>query len=98
MKYKNYISLERLKFLLLYEPETGNLIWRQRRSGQPSPGSIAGLVCPDGYVKVRVDRHFYQAHRDKKVIHLGMFASEEEAHRAYCGAFEKYHGQFGRAA
>lgn len=31
-----------------------------------------------------------------KQIHLGLFATVEDAHAAYCEASKKYHGEFGR--
>jgi hypothetical protein len=31
-----------------------------------------------------------------KRIHLGLFDTPEEAHKAYCDASKKYHGEFGR--
>ena len=35
---------------------------------------------------------------DYKNIFLGLYNSEEEAHKAYCEASKKYHGEFGRIA
>ena len=31
---------------------------------------------------------------DRKQIHLGSYATPEEAHKAYCEAADKYHGEF----
>jgi hypothetical protein len=33
---------------------------------------------------------------DNKQIHLGYYATPEEAHKAYCEASTKYHGEYGR--
>jgi len=33
-----------------------------------------------------------------KGIHLGLFGTPEEAHKAYCEASKKYHGEFGRVS
>ncbi|MGV7034863.1 HNH endonuclease signature motif containing protein [Methylobacterium symbioticum] len=56
----------RLRELLRYEPDTGNLIWRVRRSKGGSGaqvGDTAGYTAEDGYVRVSVDNRRYLAHR-----------------------------------
>ena len=55
------LSVERVRNLLDYEPETGNLTWRYARSGI-SPG-IAGSVGGPGYLYVVADGHRLLAHR-----------------------------------
>lgn len=44
------------------------------------------------------DRRVWRAHItvDNRKIYLGYFDTAEEAHKAYCEASAKYHGEFGR--
>jgi hypothetical protein len=56
------LTVERLKQLLYYDPETGIFTWRARRRGVMRH-SIAGGADPRGYVRIRIDRHLYHAHR-----------------------------------
>jgi hypothetical protein len=62
-KYKDYVSYDRLAELLIYDSYSGDFVWRKSRSGQPKPGSRAGVLAPDGYIKITIDKHLYQAHR-----------------------------------
>lgn len=63
MNYKNELTHERLTTLLSYDKDAGCLHWKTHRAGQPKPGTVAGVVAPDGYRKIRVDGENYQAHR-----------------------------------
>ena len=63
LNYRKGTTQKRLKFLLVYDPADGQFRWRLPRSGQPRPGSVAGCLAPDGYIKLRVDGVTYQAHR-----------------------------------
>lgn len=67
--YKNYtsepealVTQERLKEVLLYDPETGEFIWRVSR-GKVRAGDLAGSQNKDGYRLIGVDRRLYAAHR-----------------------------------
>lgn len=54
------ITLEELKDVLDYCPETGVFKWRQTRQGRRE---IAGGKIPDGYIVISIDYQRYQAHR-----------------------------------
>jgi len=57
------ITLERLKELVEYSPETGLFLWRVQMNSAAPVGSIAGTVRPDGYRGIRIDKRHYFAHR-----------------------------------
>lgn len=59
------ISQEKLRSLLIYEPETGVFRWRHDagRHGRFPAGSIAGWVSGNGYRYLRIDRKTYRASR-----------------------------------
>lgn len=54
---------ERISQLLNYDPVTGVFVWKVNRRGGAFAGDRAGRVRRDGYVEIRVDLGFYQAHR-----------------------------------
>jgi hypothetical protein len=56
------ITLERLLCVLNYDKESGVFTWKKRR-GRCSAGAIAGSPAVGGYIKIRIDRKDYQAHR-----------------------------------
>lgn len=64
-------SLERLRELLSYDPETGVLTWRLQPGTSRSTvgfnnkcaGKTAGTINPDGYVVVGIAKKYYLAHR-----------------------------------
>lgn len=58
------ITLERLKYLLSYDPETGlwtRLVTRPGRNAKA--GSIARHIDGDGYVQIHVDGRYYRSTR-----------------------------------
>lgn len=59
--YKPLPTVERLRELFSYEPETGNLKWLIRRKGV-NADMVAGAPS-HGYIVVRVDGVLYLAHR-----------------------------------
>lgn len=56
------LSLDRLKQLLHYCPETGEFTWLSGRS-RTAKGSKAGSKHHSGYINIAIDRRLYLAHR-----------------------------------
>lgn len=57
------LTQERLKEVLIYDPDTGNFIWAMNRMGPVRKGEIAGTIDNNGYVKIWIDRKQYRAQR-----------------------------------
>ena len=60
---KNSLTVERLKEVLHYDPETGVLTWIKTLSARATKGKKAGSRDKWGYVTTSIDRRFYKAHR-----------------------------------
>lgn len=56
------LNQARLQELLSYDPKTGSFTWRVSRNGTLGIGTNAGHL-DGGYVRIRVDRVLYRAHR-----------------------------------
>jgi hypothetical protein len=60
----NTLTIERLRHVLSYEPETGLFTWRRPRGRGIKEGDVAGSVDPGrGYRRIKVDYRIYLAHR-----------------------------------
>lgn len=60
------LSVERLKELLDYDPETGVFTWKVKRNsfaGKVRPGAVAGRRHIAGYWAIGIERQLYLAHR-----------------------------------
>jgi len=59
------ITQEYLKSILDYDPETGVFRWKERGKmrGPNRVGQFAGSLTVRGYVKIKIDRKLYLAHR-----------------------------------
>lgn len=72
---------DKLRELLEYDPETGALIWKTRESAASEAaakiwnkrfsGKEAGCLTEKGYLKVRIGKKKYYAHRIAWAIHHG---------------------------
>lgn len=56
------LTKDRLKEIVIYDPETGLFTWRFNRSNKKA-GEIAGCLSPLGYVLLRLEKKLYKAHR-----------------------------------
>jgi len=56
------LTAERLRSLLLYDPETGYFCWRITKANK-NAGELAGCIAPSGYVFIGIDGRIYRAHR-----------------------------------
>lgn len=88
MSSKTKISIDRVKELLQYEAETGNLIWKEdifcgRGKGRPvvRKGDIAGYLNPQGYLEVGIDSYIYKGHTLSFVINHGRWPVARLDHR-----------------
>ncbi len=59
---KIWPSQERLRELFDYDPNTGLLTWKIQRQ-RIKPGTLAGCIHAQGYVRVHIDYRLYPAHR-----------------------------------
>jgi hypothetical protein len=85
MKYLDNISQEYLKSILHYNPDTGLWTWIARRP-KIRVGDIAGGLSEDGYLKIRIDRKKYLAHRLAHLYMTGKWPDEEIDHEDLCRA------------
>lgn len=70
MKFSTTPSVDRLREVLHYAPETGILTWLISGHGI-FLNSEAGFINPDGYMQIRIDRLTRLAHRLAWALHHG---------------------------
>jgi HNH endonuclease len=73
------LTVERVRELLDYDPETGVFTWRFGRR-KAKKGAIAGSYTADGYQRICVDRGRYLAHRLAWLITYGVLPPDETDH------------------
>lgn len=57
------LTLERLKELYNYDPETGVFTRKVKSSNGLLPGTVAGSPKGNGYLRIQIDGKVYQCHR-----------------------------------
>jgi len=73
------VTIERLKEVMRYEPETGRLEWKVRISCH-NPGEHAGCVKMDGYVYVNLDKNRMFGHRMAWALYYGRWPEHQLDH------------------
>lgn len=69
---KAHFSVDELRDLLEYEPETGLLRWKQAAAyGMRRVGAIAGSMRATGYLNLNIHGKNFLAHRAAWAIHFG---------------------------
>ena len=65
------LDLERLKRLLSYDPETGDICWGEFPRPGCVTGTLAGSVWGDGYRRIDIQGRMYMTHRLAVWLHTG---------------------------
>lgn len=74
------LTAERLRELLSYDPETGDLMWIIKNSFRIKVGDVAGYKDYRGCLLVRIDRRIYRAHRLAWLWTHGRWPTDEIDH------------------
>lgn len=74
----NTLTQHRLRELLHYDHETGVFTWLVATNGRRRVGERAGHTNPYGYVRIKVDRVLYSAHRLAWLWMTGAWPTEEQ--------------------
>jgi len=75
------MSVETIREILSYDPETGHLSWLISPRYGIEVGARAGSQRADGYRAVRIYRKFYKEHRLAWVLMTGAWPIEEIDHK-----------------
>lgn len=79
MKNGSTLTQERLKEYLTYHPNSGNFFWRNSQ-GCCKAYSKAGVLDSAGYVRIKLERKSYAAHRLAFLYMEGSFPPEDVDH------------------
>ena len=61
--FNSTVSIERVKELLSYDPETGVFTWKIDRCHKARKGAAAGSLSESGYLEIRIGKRNFRAHR-----------------------------------
>lgn len=64
LKKESLLTAEKVKQLLLYNPEIGSFTWlADPKMGRKRRGTVAGVIANTGYRHIKIDQLKYMAHR-----------------------------------
>ena len=80
-RHKEYPSVERIRELLSYDPDTGVFHWKPRRDRCPMPaGALAGWANSLGYLHISIGNKKYLGHRLAWKYFYGVDAPDQIDH------------------
>ena len=74
------LTLQRLREVLSYDPDTGLFTWKKRTGSRAVVGAIAGTANNGGYIQVSIDGVLYYAHRLAWLYMTGEWPEAEVDH------------------
>lgn len=75
------LTLERLREILSYDPETGIFTWKVKTGSRALKGAVAGHICAiNRYHYVKIDRRRYPSHRLAWFYMTGAWPSDQIDH------------------
>lgn len=77
---KDDIDILLLRNLLSYDPDSGELRWKNPTSPRVRSGDVAGRINIDGYVTVSIKSGFYRGHRVAFAIWHGRWPNGQLDH------------------
>lgn len=87
------ITLQRLKEVLSFNPDTGEFLWKMRTAHRIKIGDIAGYIANRGiklqYVEIRIDNKLYLGHRLAWLYHYGDWPEKHIDHIDHNGLNNK---------
>jgi hypothetical protein len=79
-KAESEADLEYIRQILDYNPETGDLVWKERRSLRVNAGDLAGFIRKSGYRFIKIDGRGFMAHRLAWALAHGRWPAEDIDH------------------
>jgi hypothetical protein len=89
-KRNSEISLERLKEIISYDPETGLFTWLVKRGSRAMPGYSAGKKTKNGYWTISIDYQSVKAHRLAWFYMTGEWPDLDIDHINGCGTDNRW--------
>ena len=78
---QDVVSVERVRALLAYTPNTWRLVWKTYRNSQAQKGQEAGHIsASEGYRLIGIDGKLYKAHRLAWLLHFGRWPAGQIDH------------------
>ena len=74
------IAVERLRSLLAYDHQTGEIRWLVGGNNHVRAGAVAGYLRSDGYRCIAVDGSTFKAHRIAWALHYGDWPAQRLDH------------------